>query len=68
MPPFSWPQDEIGTRTATSIATKGRYYAPGAPREDKEKPIYLKITPGVTCGPVSKHGGVGGWFAVASFS
>ncbi len=32
--------------TGTIIVTKGRYYPPGAPRDEKERSIYLKITPG----------------------
>ncbi len=39
-------QDDISGRTGTVITLKGRYYPPGMPRDEKEKPIYLKITPG----------------------
>jgi hypothetical protein len=46
-------QDEIQARTHTVIVTKGRYYAPGAPQDDKEKPLHLRITPGAHAGQVS---------------
>ncbi|GAX80623.1 hypothetical protein CEUSTIGMA_g8058.t1 [Chlamydomonas eustigma] len=39
-------EDDIMARTGTLIITKGRYYPPGVARDEKEKPIYLKITPG----------------------
>lgn len=46
-------QDEIQARTHTVIVTKGRYYAPGAPQDDKEKPLHLRVTPGAHAGLVS---------------
>ena len=39
-------QDDIQRRTNTIIVTRGRYYLPGVPVDDKEPPLRLKISPG----------------------
>ena len=42
----------VPPHAGTFIVTKGQYYPPGTPRNDKEKPIFLKITPGAGAGQV----------------
>lgn len=39
-------QEEIQRRTSTEIKNRGRYYAPGAPVDEKEKPLFLRVIPG----------------------
>jgi hypothetical protein len=53
-------QDDIARRTGTVVTVKGRYYSPGDPQDENEKPLYLRITPGqcmqdvCLCLPTSK--------------
>ena len=46
-------QDDIGRRTGTSVVVRGQYYSPGQVHGE-EKPLHLKITPGVVLSQV-KH-------------
>ena len=39
-------QEEIQRRTGTEIKNRGRYQAPGAPADDQEKPLFLRVAPG----------------------
>ena len=47
-------QEEIQRRAGTNIVNKGRYVAPGQAPDEKEKPLFLRISPGgnlpVCCG------------------
>eukprot|EP00198_Chlamydomonas_reinhardtii_P005225 XP_001694561.1 hydroxyproline-rich glycoprotein [Chlamydomonas reinhardtii] len=43
-------QDEIQSRTATIIVTRGRYYPPGVQPDGKEKPLHLLVRPGAHAG------------------
>lgn len=45
-------QEDIQRRTGTVIVNRGRYMAPGAPPDEKEKPLHLRITPASTLPPV----------------
>lgn len=45
-------QDEIQSRTATIIVTRGRYYPPGVQPDGKEKPLHLLVRPGAHAGTV----------------
>jgi hypothetical protein len=45
-------QDEIQRRTGALIGTRGRYFPPGAPPDDSDKPLHLHITPGAHLPPV----------------
>lgn len=47
-------QEEIQRRTRTGIVNKGRYHAPGAPPDEKEKPLFLRVVPGSDL-PVPHH-------------
>lgn len=42
----------IEHRTRTVIVTRGRYYAPGQPKDEKERPLYLLIRPTPAAGQV----------------
>lgn len=39
-------QEEIQRRSRTGIVNKGSYHAPGAPPDEKEKPLFLRVVPG----------------------
>lgn len=39
-------QEEIQRRTGTEIKNRGRYYAPGEPVDEQEKPLFLRVAPG----------------------
>mmetsp|Transcript_26252 Transcript_26252/g.65960 ORF Transcript_26252/g.65960 Transcript_26252/m.65960 type:complete len:639 (+) Transcript_26252:244-2160(+) len=41
-------QEEIQRRTGAVLTVKGRYYRPGMPEVDNERPLYLRITPSIT--------------------
>ena len=47
-------QEEIQRRSRTGIVNKGSYHAPGAPPDEKEKPLFLRVVPGSDL-PVSCH-------------
>lgn len=40
-------QDDIARRTGTVLTVKGRYYPPGEPEDEIEKPLFLRVTPGL---------------------
>eukprot|EP00884_Botryococcus_braunii_P014304 jgi/Botrbrau1/22875/Bobra.0065s0033.1 len=40
-------QDDIARRTGTVLTVKGRYYAPGEPEDEAEKPLFLRVSPGM---------------------
>jgi hypothetical protein len=47
-------QEEIQRRSRTGIVNKGSYHAPGAPPDEKEKPLFLRVVPGSDL-PVDSH-------------
>lgn len=46
-------QDDIARRTGTVLTVKGRYYSPGEPEDEAEKPLFLRVTPGLCLQDVS---------------
>jgi hypothetical protein len=48
-------QEEIQRRTGTVLIVRGRYYPPGMPVDDRDKPLFLRISPTVAAGDTDEE-------------